>query len=320
MSRVWVHLLTPPLQPEDFDLTTWQRDYTGALPWDGETSQGVSDTFREAVLTSVPAAGFPLNGHNAALYNNQGRNSRTTKIAGGAAVVGDDVVTNAAFTFSILADVSGGGKLPTQPYFAAAFYQGDAHWGVGFYSEASMGSQNPTITFDAGAQTITRSAGNWITDGFTTGRSVYISETASNNGVKGVPEIVTATVLTFAEGIVTEAGSVLPRIIAGQSKIRCFVFTGAWSFVEANVDPGLRWIYVRHTTGFTQIDIDGAAGSNQAHTDHAGANVIAMKSNTDYTEPLTFRQYERFTSKTAHSDAYKNAYRLYLNERYGLSF
>src|SRR6185312_4516 len=62
----------------------------------------------------------------------------------------------------------------------------------------------PSLTFDGTAHTITRAAGSWITDGFTTSQIISAIGTVSNNGSFGKPTSVTATVITFASGLTTE--------------------------------------------------------------------------------------------------------------------
>lgn len=61
----------------------------------------------------------------------------------------------------------------------------------------------PTLTFNAGAETITRSAGSFVTDGFAVGDVITISGSASNNITKDVTAV-TATVLTLSGGLANE--------------------------------------------------------------------------------------------------------------------
>lgn len=61
----------------------------------------------------------------------------------------------------------------------------------------------PSITFGA-TTTITRATGSFISDGFVVGDVVTIAGSASNNGSKGAITVLTATVMTFASGIVAE--------------------------------------------------------------------------------------------------------------------
>ncbi len=64
----------------------------------------------------------------------------------------------------------------------------------------------PTLTFDSVGHTCTRGAGSWLTDGFVNGMAVTFSGTTSNNGLApgGVLTTLSATVMTFASGIVSE--------------------------------------------------------------------------------------------------------------------
>lgn len=72
---------------------------------------------------------------------------------------------------------------------------------------AQMTGAPSDLDFDATGDTITRNTGSWVTDGFVVGMSVTVGGTASNNGVKGVVQTVTATVLTLgaSPGLATEA-------------------------------------------------------------------------------------------------------------------
>ena len=61
------------------------------------------------------------------------------------------------------------------------------------------------VDFDSVGHTITRNTGSWVTDGFVIGQSVVVAGSTSNNGTAGVLTNVSATVLTFASGIVSES-------------------------------------------------------------------------------------------------------------------
>ena len=61
-----------------------------------------------------------------------------------------------------------------------------------------------TTTFDGAAHTITRSAGSFVTDGFVAGDTIRVSGSTGDNGNKGVPSVIAATVLTFAAGLSSE--------------------------------------------------------------------------------------------------------------------
>ena len=58
---------------------------------------------------------------------------------------------------------------------------------------------NPNLTFaDASPDTITRSAGSWVTDGFAVGHHIEVSGSSSNDGIYTISEL-TATVLKVTE-------------------------------------------------------------------------------------------------------------------------
>lgn len=80
-----------------------------------------------------------------------------------------------------------------------------------------------TLTFANGAHTITRSAGSWITDGHAIGDSVYGSGSVSNNGFLGVITALSATVMTFASGLVNEG----PISVATITSRNSLVFASA---------------------------------------------------------------------------------------------
>ena len=61
-----------------------------------------------------------------------------------------------------------------------------------------------TTSFDGTAHTITRSFGSFTSDGFASGDTIRVSGSTADNGNKGVPSSVAATVLTFASGLTTE--------------------------------------------------------------------------------------------------------------------
>jgi hypothetical protein len=62
-------------------------------------------------------------------------------------------------------------------------------------------TSSPSMTFAASGQTLTRSSGSWITEGFVTGQTVQVTgATASNNNVLAVATVTSATVLTFPSG------------------------------------------------------------------------------------------------------------------------
>lgn len=74
-----------------------------------------------------------------------------------------------------------------------------------WYPDAVMQGEPSDVDFDGTADTITRATGSWVTDGFKVGMTATVDGTASNDGFSAVLTDVTATVLTFAAGITTEA-------------------------------------------------------------------------------------------------------------------
>jgi hypothetical protein len=73
------------------------------------------------------------------------------------------------------------------------------------YPDAVMQGKPIDVDFDGTAHTITRATGSWVTDGFQVGMHVTPSGTTLNNSDLGALTTVTATVLTFASGVTTEA-------------------------------------------------------------------------------------------------------------------
>lgn len=60
------------------------------------------------------------------------------------------------------------------------------------------------LSFSSVSHTITRTTGSWLTDGFAVGDVVTVAGSASNNGSLGAITVLTATIMTFAAGVVTE--------------------------------------------------------------------------------------------------------------------
>ncbi len=76
-----------------------------------------------------------------------------------------------------------------------------------------------TLTFASGPHTITRNSGSWLTDGFRVGDVPTFSGTVSNNTTFGAITALTATVMTFAGGVVAEVkASYGVTATAGQTK------------------------------------------------------------------------------------------------------
>jgi hypothetical protein len=77
---------------------------------------------------------------------------------------------------------------------------------------AGIMTGGPSVVFDASTQTMTRSAGSWLTDGFLVRQSVLIIGSLLNDDFADAITGVTATILSFASGIVTETVTT-PRFI-----------------------------------------------------------------------------------------------------------
>lgn len=65
-------------------------------------------------------------------------------------------------------------------------------------------SSSGAITFASAGHTITRTTGSFVTDGFAIGQMVTVGGSTSNNGAVGVLTGVSALVLTFGSGVVSE--------------------------------------------------------------------------------------------------------------------
>lgn len=82
----------------------------------------------------------------------------------------------------------------------------------------ATGVAHAGLVFDSTVHTVTRSRGSWVSDGFRVGDSVSFLGTASNNVTKTIT-VLTATVMTFAAGLVNETvSSAAVTCTTGQSK------------------------------------------------------------------------------------------------------
>jgi hypothetical protein len=92
----------------------------------------------------------------------------------------------------------------------------------------------PSLTFDSVGHTITRATGSFLTDGFANVDTVTVSGSASNNGTKTLSGL-SATVMTFASGIVAEGPGAGASIIGSESltfaSTTCTRTGGVGSFV-----------------------------------------------------------------------------------------
>lgn len=73
------------------------------------------------------------------------------------------------------------------------------------YYPAAMQGEPADVDFAAAGFTITRATGSWITDGFKVGMVPTITGTSLNDGLAVPITEISATVLTFASGVETEA-------------------------------------------------------------------------------------------------------------------
>jgi hypothetical protein len=97
-----------------------------------------------------------------------------------------------------------------------------------------------SLTFAASGHTITRAAGSYVTDDIAAGDVIYCSGSASNNGALGVASSATATVITFASGLVNEG----PTSAATITSRIALVFASAGNTITRNrgswIDEGFK--------------------------------------------------------------------------------
>jgi hypothetical protein len=111
-----------------------------------------------------------------------------------------------------------------------------------------------TVSFDTTGDTITRSFGSWIADGFRQGQSILVAGTASNNGTLGVIGI-TATVLTVSNNLTTEATvsgvsiSTVPGMVgaAFDARLGRWYGFGTGNDVKYSDDLGEHWTTAAHS-------------------------------------------------------------------------
>lgn len=309
--------------PTTLALSSYQRGYAGC-PWAGTASAGISGNFHEDTPGSVPPVSTTLlNGIAGAQYRRSVVWTWSLNAANATQQM-ETFVNNGAYTFSVLADVQGPGLITSPIYTNSSFFAADAHWVWGITSTAQV-TTSPTLVVNGALQTITRSSGDFTTDGFAIGQTVYIRETASNNGFVSAPiSNVSATVLTFAGGgLVTEILPAVACVTSGPYTFFVMNFTGAFPFVSFAITPGVHWIYVRRlSTTQIQVDIDGVSGTPVAlaqHTGTSGINAVTDNS-TNVTNRADFILYERLTALVAQSDAERDNYKNYLNATYATSF
>jgi len=318
-------LFTVTFNPSSLNLTLWQKAPFVSLPQNGSTSVGTSATRRIVTHGATdPTVGAALNGLNGAYYRRSPSTALVQLTSGGSTLM-EDLVANANYTVSFLVNILSAGKHDATPYQASQFMSADAHWGWGFSCDASLVDTND-LTFNGTAHTITRTSGNWSTDGWVNGQPIFISNTTSNNGNAGGATVtnVAPTVLTLSGGLVNETitGTAIDVGITSGGRVNVFHYNGAFPFVSANCSVGLHWIYIRHTATTTQIDIDGISGSAQSHPDHIGSSGFSPQINwSSYINKyLSWTEYERYTMQSSQTDVERDNYKSYLNTTYGTSF
>jgi hypothetical protein len=115
-----------------------------------------------------------------------------------------------------------------------------------------------SLTFAAAGHTITRAAGSWITDGFAVGDVVYVTGSVSNNGTVGVVSAISATVLTFASGVVNE-GPISVATVTGRYGL---VFAAAGHTITRSAGS---WIDDGFDVGHSVV-IDGTVSNDGTKT------------------------------------------------------
>lgn len=95
-----------------------------------------------------------------------------------------------------------------------------------------------TLTFAATGHTITRSAGDFLKDGFAIGQSVSITGTTSNNTTETITAL-SSTVMTFASGIANE-GPINSNVVGIVSNETMAVWMAAQSAAFASIDADKR--------------------------------------------------------------------------------
>lgn len=140
-----------------------------------------------------------------------------------------------------------------------------------------------SVTFAATGHTITRVGGSFVTDGFAVGQVVTIAGTTDNNGVIGVLTGVSATVLTFASGVVNEGPLTSGVSISGSEGL---VFAAGDTITRSTGS----WLNDGFAIGMT-VAITGSASNNvSAVITNLSATVLTASATT-------------FTSETASSSS-----------------
>lgn len=318
---------------DPFDITTlpWSSLFVpvySTLPHLGTASAGASGG-RKLISTSVdPVVGEALNGITGVKYNRQPQVARF-QTTGGGDVVMDDILTNSDYTISFFARLRSAGLHNATLYKNSAFLAGDAHYNFGVSCDAAFAG-NQALVFDAGTQTITRGSGDFAAEGFANGQSLNARGTALNDGDFGGNTIsgVTATMITMTGGIVSETTSASDYNVCLSSggKVDVLHYTG--SFVTLPTPPpismDLHWIFIRHSGGHTQVDIDGVPGTSQVHADHVGGATQQATRNyvtAGYVDRyMAWTEWMFGTAPTAFSDGDRDNIKQFLNLTYGTAY
>lgn len=138
---------------------------------------------------------------------------------------------------------------------------------------------NPTVTFaevGASGDTITRSAGSFVADGFAVGMTITITGSASNN-VTGIITAVSATVLTFGTTDLVDEGPVANVAIVGSHTLT-FAEVGASG--DTVTRSGGSWLDDGFRAGDT-ITILGTASNNVSGIVTAVTSTVLTFGTTD---------------------------------------
>ena len=177
--------------------TSYTIPYVGIVLNFGAGTLNVGDVFTFA--TSAPMWG------STALSTARTALARQQNLARSWMVVGD--LPNSTFANYVVTEANN--YASTNQRFTYARAQVADRLPLATKSQVSVhyipGSSSETLTFASSGHTITRSAGSFITDGFAIGMMVTVGGAdVSNVGAIGVLTNVSATVLTFASGVVNE--------------------------------------------------------------------------------------------------------------------
>jgi Ca2+-binding RTX toxin-like protein len=101
-----------------------------------------------------------------------------------------------SYKASLAIDLSGGfsGLSAQEKVALAAAERDDVTY---FGDDTAVMSGSPTLNFNSANRTITRNSGSWVTDGFETGRKIWIEGASANSGLAFMVKTVSDTVLTL---------------------------------------------------------------------------------------------------------------------------